>query len=100
MRRIQSCEEFGEGHAGKGNSIGSDQKQRRVWHWGESKGENSVPRAWRKEEEEMKEKEEVSDGTGPVDCRKKLGLHFKGTGESPVGFTQGRGIVGIRFFST
>lgn len=47
----------------------------------------------------MKEKEEGSDGTGPVDCRKKLGLHFKGTGKSPVGFTQGRGIMGFRFFS-
>lgn len=46
-----------------------------------------------------REKERAQMVQGLVDCRKQLGLHFEGTGESPVGFTQGRGLGGFRFFS-
>lgn len=68
------------------NSFGSNQKQKRK-NWEKLEGrEQCVKSMGKGGTGDEREKEEGSDGTGSVACRKQLGLHFEGTEKSPVGF--------------
>lgn len=87
MRRIQSCKELGEGHGAEGTALAVTKSRKELGIGRNWKGENSVSRVWGKEEQEMKERRRRGQMVqGLVACRKQLGLHLEGTGESPVGF--------------